>query len=454
MLGKAFPEGATVPVTRSLVDESAMLELSEEQAASFERANPNVNLYPARTYRLAAVDVDTVMMASGPFPFNGLATQAATPYRVKVVDSAGRAIAGVKIIVREWKVGEPVEAKTDEHGVATVPSHNGLAEYVLAIPFAGYWAKGQRGVLASQGVVSFVLDNLDPAYEDCRKHHYPVSPPQSTNSASVKVAVIDTGIDSHCDLSNVACRTSHAQADDDDDIYDNGTGHGTHVAGIIGGNGVIRGIAPSASLMSYRVFERGARETVTFYIYDAVTAAVEDGADIINMSLGQSETDAVLEQAIRNAEAQGVLVVAASGNDGHDKPSYPASYAEVVSVAAVGRIGTFPADSLHGCNVQRVNGTDCQDFVPGFSNHGKVELAAPGVAVVSTIGVDGYAALDGTSMACPVVSGFAAMLLENAPEVKGRERSPERLTDLKQLLYRACNSLGFGRSDVGSGLPR
>jgi len=64
MLGKAFPEGATVPVTRSLVDESAMLELSEEQAASFERANPNVNLYPARTYRLAAVDVDTVMMAS------------------------------------------------------------------------------------------------------------------------------------------------------------------------------------------------------------------------------------------------------------------------------------------------------------------------------------------------------------------------------------------------------
>ncbi|QWE98160.1 S8 family serine peptidase [Cupriavidus sp. EM10] len=396
-----------------------MLELSEEQAATFERANPKINLYPVRTYRIAAVDIDSVMMAGGSFPFASSAKQAATPFKVKVVDGAGHAIAGVKIVVREWEVDEPVEAKTDEHGVATVPSQNGLAEYVLAVPFAGYWAKAQRGVLASQGVVSFVLDNLDPTHDDCRKHHYPTTPPQNAHSASVKVAVIDTGIDSHCDLSNVVCRTSHAQADDEDDIYDNGTGHGTHVAGIIGGNGVIRGIAPNASLMSYRVFERGARETVTFNIYTALSAAVRDGADIINLSLGQGETDRVLALAIQDAEAQGVLVVAASGNDGHDKPTYPASYAEVVSVAAVGRVGTFPADSLHGCNVQRVKGTDSQDFVPGFSNHGKVELAAPGVAVVSTIGIEGYAALDGTSMACPVVSGFAAALLENAPELKG-----------------------------------
>lgn len=213
------------------------------------------------------------------------------------------------------------------------------------------------------------------------------------------------------------------------------------------------GLAPNAELMSFRVFERDAVEADTLYIFEAVRNAVDHGADIINLSLGQEKVDDVLESAIKYAEENGVLVVAASGNDGHSAPVFPASYPEVVSVAAVGRSGTFPSGSVHASWPKRAKGTDSKDFVPAFSNHGKVELAAPGVAVISTVGVSGYAAKDGTSMACPIVSGFAARLLETAPELAGRPRSSDRLVDLKSLLYKTCNSLGFDKFDVGSGLP-
>ncbi|MBN3769275.1 MULTISPECIES: S8 family serine peptidase [unclassified Burkholderia] len=456
LLRRAFSAGAKIPVTSSAVDDVAMLELTDDQARTFEAANGAIKLHPVRTYRLAAIEIDRVLMSAGPYSFGVVPPATNSPFRIRVQGPHGEPVANAAVLVCEWGTNNLLQGKTDATGHATIPTGIGLANFVKITPFADFWGQSKSGVMATHGPVVFTLDALEPTYVDCFKFHYPES--HSRQGATqlgrrVKVAVIDTGVDDHPDLGNVIDRISHTQADDADDLGDNGTGHGTHVAGIIGGCGRMRGLAPNAELMSFRVFERDAVEADTLYIFEAVRNAVDRGADVINLSLGQEKVDEVLEEAIKYAERNGVLVVAASGNDGHSASVFPASYPEVVSVAAVGRSGTFPPGSVHAGWPKRVEGTDSNDFVPAFSNHGKVELAAPGVAVISTVGVGGYAAKDGTSMACPVVSGFAAWLLEAAPELSGRVRCPQRLADLKALLYRTCNSLGFDKFDVGNGLP-
>ncbi|MFD1558823.1 S8 family serine peptidase [Paraburkholderia silviterrae] len=456
LLHKAFPQGAQISVTSSSVDDGvAVLELTDAQARAFEEANAGVTLHPVRTYRLAAVDLDRVLMAGAPFDFGALTWTAGKPFKIKVCDSNGNPIAGASVTLKEPGAAEPHAAVTNSRGRATINTTSGHADYIRVAPFSDFWAELRRGVTSTK-TVNFTLESLTPATADCLKYHcsQALCPEACQPDApKVKVAVIDTGIDEHCDLMNVSERTSFTQADEDDDLGDNGTGHGTHVAGIIGANGAARGLAPNAELISIRVFERNSGATDTTYVYDGIKAAVDAGVDVINLSLGQEYEDAVLQAAIEDAEAAGILVVAASGNEGSDVPQYPAVYSSVVSVAALARRGTFPATSVHSVHQPRVIGSDKDDYVPDFSNWGKVDLAAPGVAVISTVGTVGYAAQDGTSMACPVVSGLAARLLESSPKLKGRPRSPERLADLKELLYDQCKLLGFGAPDVGKGLP-
>lgn len=457
LLHKAFPMGAQIAVTPSPVDEGvAVLELTDKQVSAFEAANVSVPLHPVRTYRLAAVDLDRALAAGAPFDFGGAAGTSGRPFKIKVCDSNGRPIAGVPVTLKEPGIDDLRVAVTNSRGRTTIASATGQAEYIRVAPFADYWAELRRGVVAARGAVSFTLQSLTPAAADCLKYHCSQAlcpdncPPEALK---IKVAVIDTGIDEHRDLVNVTERLSFTQADEDDDLGDNGTGHGTHVAGIIGANGVARGLAPNAEVLSFRVFERNSGLTDTTYVYDGIKAAIDAGVDVINLSLGQEYEDAVLQVAIEDAEAAGILVVAASGNDGSDVPQYPAVYPSVVAVAALGRRGTFPASSVHSVHKPRAVGADNDDYVPDFSNWGKVDLAAPGVAVISTVGTAGYAAQDGTSMACPVVSGLAARLLAMSPELKGRPRDPQRLADLKALLYKQCKLLGFGAPDVGKGLP-
>lgn len=456
LLYKAFPRGAQISVTSSSVDDGvAVLELTDAQARAFEEANAGVPLHPVRTYRLAAVDLDRVLTALAPFDFGALVSPPDKPFKIKVRDSNGKPIAGASVTLKELGVDDPRVAITNSRGRATIESTSGRAEYIRVAPFSDYWAELRRGVTSAK-TVNFTLQSLTPAATDCLKYHCSEAlcpDARQPDVQKIKVAVVDTGIDEHCDLANVSERTSFTQADEDDDLGDNGTGHGTHVAGIIGANGVARGLAPNAELISIRVFERNSGATDTTYVYDGIKAAIDAGVDVINLSLGQEYEDAVLQAAIEDAEAAGILVVAASGNEGSDIPQYPAVYSSVVSVAALGRHGTFPAASVHTAHQARATGIDEDDFVPRFSNWGKVDLAAPGVAVISTIGTKGYAASDGTSMACPVVSGLAARLLELSPKLKGRARSPERLADLKELLYDQCKLLGFEEPDVGKGLP-
>jgi subtilisin family serine protease len=221
----------------------------------------------------------------------------------------------------------------------------------------------------------------------------------NTGAATV-VAVLDTGVDrDHPDLAPnlVAGRdVVNADADPSDD-----NGHGTGVAGVVGaatGNGAgVAGVAWNARIMPVKVL--GADGTgFDADIASGITWATDNGADIINLSLGGFGSSIALEQAIDYALAHDVVVVAASGNQAAGVPSFPAAIPGVLAVTA----------------------TDAEGQFAWFSNHGPwITLAAPGVGVVTTALAPGpsmaTAAVTGTSYSSPMVAGVAALLRERHP---------------------------------------
>jgi thermitase len=213
-------------------------------------------------------------------------------------------------------------------------------------------------------------------------------------SASILIAVVDTGIDgSHPDLtSKIAGRANFTT---DSDVDDNG--HGSHVAGIAAAdtnNGIgVAGTGFNTDLLSVKVLE-GSGNGYYSWVANGITWAADNGAKIINLSLGGLSSSQTLQQAVAYAWSKGAIVVAASGNNGNSIPFYPAYYPNVVSVAA----------------------TDTNDQKAYFSNYGNwVTIAAPGVNIISTY-QGGYAYLSGTSMATPFVSGVAALIWSEHPE--------------------------------------
>ncbi|WP_052343721.1 S8 family serine peptidase [Bacillus massiliigorillae] len=212
-------------------------------------------------------------------------------------------------------------------------------------------------------------------------------------SSDVVVAVVDGGAQKdHPDLKNSIVSPIDMVTGSSDYIADN---HGTHVAGIIAAafnKYGTAGIAPNTKIMPINVFDGEYAETFT--IAAAIEYAVKNGADIINLSFGDYAYDYVEDNIIQYAVKNGVVVIAAAGNEDTDLEFYPAAYANVIAVSA----------------------TDRYDNVTYFSNYGKyVDVSAPGEGIMSTIAGSRYAVMDGTSMAAPVVSGIAALILAKNP---------------------------------------
>jgi subtilisin family serine protease len=248
----------------------------------------------------------------------------------------------------------------------------------------------------------------------------------TTGSASVLVAIIDSGIDyTHTDLApNIFFNTAEIpnnHIDDDgngfvDDVrgwdFVNGdndpmddNGHGTHVAGTVGAvgnNGIgVAGVSWNVRLLPVKFLNSSGAGNVANAI-SAIEYATRMGARIMNNSWGGGPYSQALFDAIRAAGDAGALFVAAAGNESSDNdltPSYPAGYVlpNVISVAA----------------------TDANDQLATFSNYGAttVDLAAPGVDILSTARRGGYILLSGTSMATPHVSGTLALILSRFPDI-------------------------------------
>lgn len=233
---------------------------------------------------------------------------------------------------------------------------------------------------------------------------------ETKGSAEVVIAVVDTGVDyDHPDLKNKVISKGRDFVFGDDDATDD-NGHGTHVAGIIAadtnnGQG-IAGVAWNSRLLPLKAIDK---EGSGFYswLIDAILWASDNGASVINISLGGDESADALRDALRYAFNHNVVCVASAGNDGVDV-DYPAAYDEYVLAVAA---------------------TDYNDARPDWSSPGsQVDVAAPGVQILSTVptwywgpGSLPYGYADGTSQAAPHVSGLAALLKGLRPWLTAKE---------------------------------
>jgi subtilisin family serine protease/flagellar hook assembly protein FlgD len=255
-------------------------------------------------------------------------------------------------------------------------------------------------------------------------------------SASVVVAVVDSGVDvAHPDLSSKIVG-AHNVLDGTSTVTDT-VGHGTFVAGVAAAatdNSVgVAGAGYNTSLLAVKVTDSPSISDVDEAA--GVTWAADNGADVINLSLGGSTSSTTEHNAITYAQSKGALIVAAAGNEAVTTPQYPAAYPGVIAVGATNGAGRA-----------------------SFSNHGSwVTLAAPGVNIYSTTPTAGstffpaapYNAGDGTSFSTPIVAGEAALLKAQDPTATS--------ATLRTALVNSAHGyaglgLGTGQVDFGAAL--
>lgn len=286
-----------------------------------------------------------------------------------------------------------------EEKVAAALSNNPRVEYAepdylaeaYVVPNDTYFAGNQWGLENTgqtiKGVVGVVDADLDaPTAWD-------------TTLGGVKVAILDTGIDqNHDDLSSkIVLQRNFSDAPTIDDLY----GHGTHVGGIVAAitnnNIGVAGVCPNCQLMNGKVLNDSGSGAYS-WIANGIIWAADNGAKVINMSLGGPTKSVTLESAINYAWNKGVVIVAAAGNSANPSKTYPGAYTNVIAVAA----------------------TNNQDQKASFSSYGAkwVDVAAPGENIFSTFPNHpytinksfGYDFASGTSMATPMTSGVAALI--------------------------------------------
>lgn len=251
----------------------------------------------------------------------------------------------------------------------------------------------------------------------------------------IKVAVLDTGIDySHPDLMDNYKGGYNFVYDNNDPFDDsmsayNPTGHGTHVAGIIGardnGTGVV-GVAPDVSLYAVKVLNAGLAGDVSDIIA-GIEWAINNNIQIISMSIGSSIFSQALKDACDKAAQAGIILVAAAGNFNNSYIEYPAAFDSVIAVTA-----TRPDDTR-----------------PLYNSGPEMELAAPGVSIKSTIPGGGYGYLTGTSQATPHVAGVAALLLSSG--INDDNGNGTVVDEVRQRMATTASDLGAPGRDAAFG---
>lgn len=243
---------------------------------------------------------------------------------------------------------------------------------------------------------------------------------------NINIAILDSGVDlGHPDLAGkIVANANFSSSPTTNDLY----GHGTHVAGIAAANtnnGMgVAGVGYDSTIMNVKVLGDNGSGFYT-WVATGITWATDNGAEIINLSLGSTSYSITLENAVRYAWSKGVVVVAAAGNSGSSIPFYPAYYTDCLAVAA----------------------TDVDDALPYWSNTGDwVDIAAPGVSILSTYKDKNYGYMSGTSMASPHAAGLAALLFSVVTDSNGNGLLNDEVRDRIET-----TSDNLGISGIGSG---
>lgn len=249
----------------------------------------------------------------------------------------------------------------------------------------------------------------------------------STGSSTLKVAVVDSGVNAaHPDLAGKVLAGYDFFANDSDPTDENG--HGTAVAGVISpaaNNALgVAGVTWNCPILPVRVL--GADGSGSYSaIANGIIYAADQGARIINLSLGGTASSTTLQSAINYAWSKNCIIVAAAGNNGNNVAFYPAACTNVVAVSA----------------------TDASDVKATWSNYGSyVDVAAPGVNIMTLFGTDQYATWNGTSFASPVTSGVVALMASSNPALSNSQ--------IVGLLTANSDDVGTAGYDVNTGYGR
>ncbi len=228
-------------------------------------------------------------------------------------------------------------------------------------------------------------DGLLP-FDDRALEFLGVTGDNSAWGKDLTIAVLDSGVYAHESLAGINIKQFDLVQTPEDPQADY-TGHGTAVAAIA------HDVAPSADILSVRVLDsEGVGDTFT--VAEGIITAADNGANVINLSLGSYGDSYVLREAIDYATDKGVAIVAASGTDGLEQVSYPAAYENVIGVTAVDANGQFAE----------------------FSNTGEgVDVGAPGVGVHTAWEEDGQVSFSGTSAAAPFVAAAIPAIMTQNP---------------------------------------
>jgi subtilisin family serine protease len=265
-------------------------------------------------------------------------------------------------------------------------------------------------------------------------------PATGANGAGVVVAILDTGLDTtHPEFTDRVTADGHDFVDNDttpaeernghddnaNDLVDEAYGHGTYVAGIVGL------IAADVEILPIRILDTDGT-TTAWRILQGLDRSVGAGADIINMSLGGRYLGDIVDRSVEQLEKLGIAVVAAAGNSATSEQRYPAASNGVVAATAIdGRTGK----------------------VATFSNTGSwIDVAAPGVRIVSAYPEHRYATWGGTSAAAPVVAATLALLRETMPHADVDDVI-DKLTSTAHA-DELPNVSSYGRIDISAAIAR
>ncbi len=251
-------------------------------------------------------------------------------------------------------------------------------------------------------------------------------PEKQTQGKKIRVALVDSGIDDSEDIEVKERKNFVPGQEGISPVYEDCTGHGTAVAGIIAAKNNktgITGVNPDVELYSARVLDENNQARVS-QIIAAIDWAVEKKVDILNLSLGTAKDSEALHRAIRRAAWHDILVIAAAGNG--KTVEYPAAYEETVAVGSVGTDGKVSENSARGSSL---------------------ELVAPGEQILSTGMLGGLMTSGGTSLAAPHVTGVASLLWQQDREA---DAGLIRMAlDAGAKKYGGQEAYGYGLVDYG-----
>jgi hypothetical protein len=362
----------------------------------------------------------------------------------------------------------PAYGVTDERGVASVTLVGDGIQCVTGLyvkPKSDFWTfyQTQPALDASQTNLVYLRSVADSFPGFPRQQTWGWGQramrldqlPKDMHGQGVRVAIVDSGAaTSHSQLQGIRFGIDISSRKGDANSWNQDTiSHGSHCAGLIAGadNGMgIRGFVPDAEVHICKQFPGG----LVSHLIEALEYCIEKQIDVVNLSLSGAEPSEALEQQILRAKRLGVACIAGAGNSG-GPVQYPASSPNVLAVAAIGKAGEFPHDSYQAqtAGPRDVNGV----FSPRFTCYGpEIAVCAPGVAILSCVAPNNYAAWDGTSMAAAHVTGVAALVLAHHPDFQGmfRAHNADRVDRLFQILRASTQPVNLGDPRrTGFGIP-